>query len=42
MDTGVNATGLKSFRVAVSCLLGTGMMVEVLKIWGLRPGKVMC
>lgn len=28
MATGVSATGLKSFRVGVSSLLGTGMMVE--------------
>lgn len=34
MATGVSATGLKSFRVGVSDLLGTGMMMEDLYIRG--------
>jgi len=34
MATDVSATGLKSFKVGVSGLLGTGMMMEDLKIRG--------
>lgn len=34
MATGVSATGLKSFRLDESGLLGTGMMVENKKIQG--------
>lgn len=34
MTTGVSATGLKSFRAEVSSVLGTGLMIEDLKIHG--------
>jgi len=34
MATGVSATGLKSFRVGVSGLMGTGLMMEDRKIRG--------